>query len=237
MAQGRLESATSFTSSELHSARQNRAVFLSEKEAVIYPKTFEDIVEWMSRKQDWFRAAGPYRNVADKTAAREAYRLEYLAKKRVYIDIDWHDKTSGGSDEAYGELLDKFYQARLQVKEPKGLNAIKSSIDRLTLGEMLIRHKLVSCLSAQGLKVRHAPLEASESGVDLVVPISSGSKDNLKIWIQPGPSNSGEISGVPHSSKSMLLYVPLRYGSDMAPLGQEEVSTLANTLESVYSTV
>jgi hypothetical protein len=189
----------------------------------------------MKRKEEWFRAAGPYRNVTDKKAARETYRMEYLAKKRVFIDIDWHDKTSGGSAEAYEDLLEKFYQARLQVKEPKGLHANKSSIDRLTLGEMLIRHKLVNDLSEQGLMVRHASLEESESGVDLMVPLSADSIDSLRVWIQPGPSNSGEISGVPHSSKNLLLYVPLRYGSDMTPLGQKEISSLYNTLESVYS--
>jgi hypothetical protein len=189
----------------------------------------------MKRKEEWFQAAGPYRNIADKKAARETYRLQYLAKKRVFIDIDWHDKISGGSAEAYEDLLEKFYQARLQVKEPKGLHAIKSSIDKLTLGEMLIRHKLISSLSEQGLMVRHTTLEESESGVDLIVPVSADSTDNLKVWVQPGPSNSGEIIGEPHSSKNLLLYVPLRYGSDMTPLGLDEISNLANSFSTVYS--
>jgi len=191
----------------------------------------------MERKQDWFRAAGPYRNVADKKTARETHRLEYMAKKRVFIDIDWHDKTSGGSDEAYEDLLDKFYKARLQVMQPKGLHAHKSSMDRLNLGEILIKHKLINALTEQNLTVRHASLDESESGVDLAVPISASNNDILKLWIQPGPSNSGEISGVPHSGKNLLIYVPLRYGADMAALGPEEISALSGALETIYSTI
>jgi hypothetical protein len=234
MAQGRLGQIASFDSSELHSAPDNGADFLSQEKAEIYPKTYEDIVEWMSRQKQWFQEAVKPKGQKDVKAAQEARSLEYAARRRVFIDIDWHHQVSGDSQSVYEELLEDFYQARLQVKAPRGFMAEKSDMDRLGLGHFLIRHKLVKALTEDGLAIRHASVSESESGADFIVPVSSASDEHLKIWVQPGANRMGEIRAIPSTGRNWYLHMPLKYGDDMSKLGSPEVSMLGEAFAGAY---
>lgn len=173
-------------------------------------RTQVDVMEWLAWNDLWYYHDSDAVEIPGIPGPRLIREEEFASKERVFEDIGLHHSLSVGSeDQAYDNLLNNFYLARLVVQNPQGLMAQEKRMDRAALAQMLSVYRMISGLQRSGFSRARRPT-LSEKGlrkIDAVVPVGRIGKRLIPIRVQPGSRATGGVETCT-MGKSLLANVP-----------------------------